>query len=302
VLASGSSGNASLVSCQGFGVLLDVGLGPRQLHSRLAALRFSWHDVHAALLTHTHGDHWNERTLLHLLRRGVPLHCHPRHERILLELSPAVAEMRRAGLVRPYEPHRPFALRAGMRCRPLALSHDGHMTCGFRIEGPADMFGACSTLGYAADLGSWSARLAEALADVDVLALEFNHDVELQRHSGRSPRLIARVLGHQGHLSNEQAAAFVREILKRSQPGRLRHLVQLHLSRDCNRPALAQRAARQILADSGSMRIHTAAQHRPGPALHIGWDARPRPRRFQRVSARPAALCATQPWLPGWDA
>src|SRR5262245_25334810 len=42
VLASGSAGNASLVESDGFGLLLDAGLGPRQLAARLAAAGSSW--------------------------------------------------------------------------------------------------------------------------------------------------------------------------------------------------------------------------------------------------------------------
>ena len=63
--------------------------------------------------------------------------------------------------------------------------------------------------------------------------------------------LIQRVLGDPGHLSNEQAAALVREVLARSRPGKVRHLVQLHLSRQCNSPTLAQKAARQMLNEIG---------------------------------------------------
>ena len=54
---------------------------------------------------------------------------------------------------------------------------------------------------------------------MDALALEFNHDVALQYASGRSPRLIQRVLGDRGHLSNEQAAALLGEVLRRSPAG-----------------------------------------------------------------------------------
>ena len=68
VLASGSSGNASLVRTNGFGLLLDIGLGPRDLAGRLAAIGAAWRNVHAVLLTHTHSDHWNERTLAYLRR------------------------------------------------------------------------------------------------------------------------------------------------------------------------------------------------------------------------------------------
>ena len=79
VLASGSGGNASLVEAEGFGVLIDAGLGPRQLGARLASAGRSWSAVHAVLLTHTHSDHWKDRTLAHLQRRGVPFYCHPSH-------------------------------------------------------------------------------------------------------------------------------------------------------------------------------------------------------------------------------
>ena len=62
VLASGSSGNASLIEADGFGLLLDAGLGPRILGGRLRQIGLSWSHVHAALLTHTHSDHWSDRT------------------------------------------------------------------------------------------------------------------------------------------------------------------------------------------------------------------------------------------------
>src|SRR5262249_360813 len=42
ILASGSSGNAAFLESDGFGLLIDAGLGPRQLASRLAAVGASW--------------------------------------------------------------------------------------------------------------------------------------------------------------------------------------------------------------------------------------------------------------------
>ena len=91
VLASGSAGNASLIDANGFGVLLDAGLGPRQLAGRLAAVGASWENVQAVLLTHTHSDHWRDTTLVHLKRRSIPLYCHAGHHdalRLAQPLSP----------------------------------------------------------------------------------------------------------------------------------------------------------------------------------------------------------------------
>src|ERR1700733_2235386 len=102
ILASGSRGNASLIQTNGFGVLLDAGLGPRQLNDRLAAAGHSWDSVQAMLLTHTHSDHWNDRTLARLLRRRIPLYCHPGHHGVLNRYSPAFAQLTDAGLIRPF--------------------------------------------------------------------------------------------------------------------------------------------------------------------------------------------------------
>jgi phosphoribosyl 1,2-cyclic phosphodiesterase len=302
VLASGSGGNANLVEAGDFNVLLDLGLGPRQLASRLAAAGRDWSAVHAALLTHTHSDHWRDATLAQLHRRQIPLYCHPDHHHVLRLYAPAFDELLAAGLVRAFEADTPFEPVPGLRCRPLPVRHDGGATFGFRLEGGADLFGDAVALGYVADLGCWDDALADALAGVDLLALEFNHDVELESSSGRWPSLIARVLGDDGHLSNDQAADLLRAVLDRSPAGRLRHLVQLHLSRDCNDPELAREAAHAVLTERAlSVAVHTARQHEAIATLPLGKVPTPLPRpavRRRPPRTRPVA----QQWLPGLEA
>lgn len=304
VLASGSGGNASLVQANGFGVLIDAGLGPRQLGGRLATVGLSWSAVHAVLLTHTHSDHWKDRTLDQLRRRAVPLFCHPEHHGVLREFSPAFANLYAAGLVRAFSPDETLDLTPGLRCRALPVRHDGGATFGFRLEASTDLFGQTTALAYAADLGCWDDDLANALADVDLLAVEFNHDVELEYASGRTPRLIARVLSDEGHLSNAQAADLVEAVLSRSSSDRLRHLVQLHLSRDCNRPALARAAAQAVLRSRPDITVHTAEQNAPGKTLHLG-DIVSAPRSTYRSRERrrlPATVpTVLQNYLPGFE-
>jgi phosphoribosyl 1,2-cyclic phosphodiesterase len=301
VLASGSGGNACLVESDGFGVLIDVGLGPRQLAARMAAARLAWSSVQAVLLTHTHSDHWKDSTLTYLSRHKVPLYCHTNHHTVLCTYSDGFLALQNAGLVRSFEPHQELILSPSLRCRALPVRHDGGATFGFRLEGSADLFGRRGAIGYVADLGCWDDELASQLADVDLLAIEFNHDVSMQHASGRAPRLIARVLGDEGHLSNVQAAGLVRAVLERSTACRMRHLVQLHLSRECNRPALAREAARTLLDELGvSLTLHTASQNIAGTTLHLHADSRRgRSRRAPaRRSARPSSI---HPLLPGLE-
>lgn len=269
VLASGSRGNASLLEVDGFGILLDVGLGPRQLARRMTEAEASWATVRVALLTHTHTDHWNDRTFGHLLSRRIPVYCHADHSRVLRSYSPAFAELRAEKLVRTYNGE-DLNFGVGVRCRPISVRHDGGPTFGFRFEGAGNLFNRPWALGYVADLGSWDTGLARALSDVDLLALEFNHDLELEQASGRTRELIARVLGDAGHLSNDQAAALLREVIRLSDTRRPQHVVQLHLSRDCNRPNLATETARRVLADLGvAIQLHTARQDASSPTFSM---------------------------------
>jgi phosphoribosyl 1,2-cyclic phosphodiesterase len=296
VLASGSGGNASLVEADGFGVLIDAGLGPRLLATRLKAAGLSWDAVQAVLLTHTHSDHWKDATLALLARRAVPFYCHPDHHTVLRTYSDAFLDLGAAGLVRSFAAGENFALAPRLCCRALPVRHDGGATFGFRLEAAPDLLGYAPALGYVADLGCWDEALAAGLAGVDLLAVEFNHDVAMQHSSGRMPQLIARVLGDEGHLSNAQAAELVRAVLERSPAGRMQHLVQLHLSRDCNRPSLARAAAQGICTGLAvPFAIHTARQDAAGATLHLAAGGRPTRHRSARRTA------AAEPWLPGLE-
>lgn len=258
VLGSGSAGNASLLEVEGFGLLIDCGLGPRVIAERLAAVGLSWQAVSACLVTHTHRDHWNAPTLAHLHRLKIPLIAHPRHH-TAMAVRGEYPPLERAGLVSQYAEGDWLDLTPALACLPLRVPHDSEPTFAFRFEG------AGWALGFASDVGHVTAALAAAFAGVDALAIEYNHDERMQRASGRPPILINRVLGNDGHLSNAQAAELTRTVARN---GGLRHLVQLHLSRDCNRPDLAAKAGRAALErDAPTAAVITATQFHPTTPL-----------------------------------
>ena len=301
VLASGSGGNASLLQVNGFGLLIDAGLGPRLLAGRLAEVGAAWRDVNAVVLTHTHSDHWKDTTLAHLRKLGIPLYCHPGHHPVLGRYGSAFDALRAARLVHTYEEGQVLELPAGVTCRPLRVKHDSHPTFGFRLEGSPGLFGPAWSLGYLADLGVAPAELVEAMAGVDLLALEFNHDEAMERRSSRPRHLIARVLGDHGHLSNRQAAEVFAAVL-RSSGETLRHLIQLHLSRDCNLPALAREAARQTLGgNEDGVTVHTAEQDAPTPFVSLNRPSARRAAARRPSQPRLADERPVQRALPGFD-
>lgn len=270
VLASGSSGNASLLEVEDRRLLLDAGLPPRRLTQLLGEVGVDWSGLHAMLLTHTHSDHWHPGVLEQLVERRIPLFCHHSHRTTLQLNGPAFVPLALQGLVRYFESGKRFSPIAGVSCTPLPVPHDGGDTFGFRLEGTGHAARGEWAIAYAADLGSWDRTLAPAFANVDVLALEFNHDLDLQKASRRPPWLVARVLGNQGHLSNHQGARLLKECLAHSHPDRLAHVVQLHISKDCNRAELAAEAAHATLAELGvAARVHTTWQGVRGPSIQL---------------------------------
>jgi phosphoribosyl 1,2-cyclic phosphodiesterase len=284
VLASGSRGNATLVRGDGAGLLIDAGIGPKAMTGRLTSVGADWSDIAAVALTHTHGDHVDSATLAELARRRIGFHCHDGH-RAVLSRDPGFLKLEEAGLVSPYG-DRPFLTATGARLEPIPLEHDG-MTFGFRIELSPARRARPVCIGYMADTGCWTDGMADVLTDVDVLGVEFNHDEAMQKSSGRPWVLIRRNLGDRGHLSNRQGAELVEAVLRRSRLGGIRHVVLLHLSRQCNRPELAIDAARSAARAAGRrVIVHAALQDPAHPNLWIS-PARRGGRVAPRTTSRP---------------
>lgn len=269
VLGSGSAGNAALVMTPRAHVLIDIGFSPDDLAARMDGTGASWDTLKAVVLTHTHGDHLKKRTLKEIARREIPFFCHESHAK-QLQGGRYFKRLNEAGAVRTYSGSELFEAADGVYFCPLHLPHDCPPTFGFRIEA-ANGDGRAVRLGYLADLGHERDGLAEAIADVDLLALEFNHDEDLERNSGRHPKLIGRVLGDEGHLSNRQAAEVFERVLEMANGnGGPRYLVQMHLSEDCNRPELAFKAAQDVVLKMGAQtKVFTTKQDLRGTVHEI---------------------------------
>ena len=251
--------------------MIDFGLPPSVIEHRLSRIGRNWSSLSAVILTHTHGDHWNLPTLKHLRTLDVPLYLHVQHADFLSRHQ-AMEPMQRAGLIRTYADSTWLSITSQFSVLPVKVPHDAEPTFAFRFEFHADHDRSWA-VGHASDLGCMPAAALAAFHDVDVLALEFNHDALLQQNSGRHPILIRRVLGDRGHLSNSQAAQVLKTITAGSRR-RLRHLVQLHLSHECNTEALARAACLPYsFQTGGTYLIHTAYQDAASSSIELELDS-----------------------------
>jgi phosphoribosyl 1,2-cyclic phosphodiesterase len=237
ILASGSSGNASVLRTPAGVMLIDAGIGPRATAKRMAGTGVSVADVRAVCLTHLDRDHFSPTWIPTFVRQRVRVFCHvDRVDDVRRYVAPEHAEAFEA-LLCPFDTS-PFEPLAGVTFEPVALAHDREGSHGFIIEG------FDGRMGYATDLGHVPGHLLERLNGLDLLAIESNYDPAMQEVSGRPYFLRRRITGGRGHLSNDQALAAVRLVLDRAQAtgGRLPdHIVLLHRSRECNCPNLVRK-------------------------------------------------------------
>jgi len=285
VLGSGSEGNAALLMTPAVHVLIDAGFFPDELSARMDGTGATWQSLDAVILTHTHGDHIKKKCLTFCIEHDVRFICHEHHAE-QLSGGRYFKKMKDRGLLRTYDGKSPFSVShlaegpqenvdgtGALRFHPVSLSHDCKPTFGFRIEAPGTVEDSATAttvergfkIGYFADLGHCCDGVTREMANVDLLALEFNHDEEMERKSGRHPRLIQRVLGDEGHLSNSQAAEVFRRVLESGTNGGPKFLIQMHLSKDCNRADLAYKAAQEVVLLTGAQtRVFSTRQDRRG--------------------------------------
>ena len=232
--ASGSSGNAALLSWGEIHILIDLGISCRRLSRALADRGLTPGDLTALCVTHEHADHIAGLQTF-VKKHRVPILCSPGTAR---QLSCRIAGAE--ALLAPFPSG--GALEAeGMRITSFPLSHDAREGTGFRFDCPEGSVGVLTDTGYVPD------EARELLPGVDLLVLEANHDPETLRSGPYPYPLKERVLGIFGHLSNEAAARFALEAAERGTA----QILLAHLSAENNTPAMALRAVGGRLEAAG---------------------------------------------------
>ena len=256
VLASGSSGNAALLTAHDgarrHDLLIDLGLSPRRLRGLLRAEGTDLESLAGVLLTHGDVDHlhtgWSRGwpTLL-----APPIVVRPAHAHVLPRAGLRDAATR--WIAEPLELG-PFRIDA------FEVPHDREGSTAFRVAF------AQRSIGWVTDLGRVVDGLEPFLAGVHALALESNYDPPMQQASPRPEHLKRRITGGHGHLSNEQALALVRALDARGQLPQ--HLVLLHLSEQCNDPDLVRALWRREVPHLAD-RMRVAGRREPTEAIEL---------------------------------
>jgi phosphoribosyl 1,2-cyclic phosphodiesterase len=254
ILGSGSSGNCAYVETDETRLLIDAGFSGRQIRQRLASIGRAPENLTAILITHEHSDHiMGLGGLADKLR--IPVYCNRSTMEEIQRILGVQADFRL------------FVTGGGfdvgdIAVETFAIPHDAQDPVGFLLRTTT------ANIGFATDLGHVTRLVAERIRHAHALVLESNHDVKMLQDCPRRPwSLKQRILGRHGHLSNEACANAAEDIMTAT----LRHLFLGHLSRECNKPEIAQRVMSDRLQKIAAthVQLYTATQNVPSQTLTL---------------------------------
>ena len=233
-LYSGSSGNCSVVRCEGKYLLIDMGKSCRTTLNALKEMGLAVADMQGILVTNEHSDHIQGLRVF-LKHYNVPVYgCSATLDNLLdMELVPPAAELI-AIEGRPEE-------IGGFVVEAFPTSHDVPC-CGYRIRAAQG-----HTMALATDLGVLTPVVEEHLSGCGLVALEANYDA-FSLHGGPYPYYLkVRISSDRGHLDNRACAAAILDLI---QDG-CKKFALCHLSQANNSPELALTTVYNVLLAAG---------------------------------------------------
>jgi phosphoribosyl 1,2-cyclic phosphodiesterase len=236
ILASGSSGNATLLETERTCLLVDAGLGKKETLRRLAALDKRPERIDGILISHEHTDHSSGLPQLAREWRSVAYLTEPTHRELTRILPEAAGKkLDRVKYIRAGER---FTI-GDIEVAAFAVPHDAADPVGFTFCTNGTKVAVVTDLGYLTEL------VKHHLREADCLILESNHDLDMLKVGPYPWYVKQRVMSRTGHLSNHNVSEFLAD--PEDFDGRARYLVLAHLSENNNNPDLARLSAEEAL-------------------------------------------------------
>jgi len=229
-IASGSSGNCIYVGDEQTHLLVDAGISGKRIEEGLRTIGLSAADLDAVFVTHEHIDHIGGLGVI-ARKHGIPIYATVGTIEGILETK-SVGNID-PGLLHPIKPEDIITV-GNLRIDPMPISHDAREPVAYRI------YGEDKRIGIVTDLGYFTEEIVAGLQNMDALFVEANHDENMLQVGPYPYQLKRRILGKQGHLSNENSGRLLSKVLC----DRLKYIVLGHLSKENNLPELAYEAVR----------------------------------------------------------
>lgn len=232
--SSGSSGNCYLVKSETTAILVDAGISGKKIYEGLEMTATPKEQLAALLITHEHIDH--TKSVRMLMKKEKTLKAYA-NAMTWDQIDAQICEEQR----KIFETGETFLI-GDIMVKTFRVSHDAAEPVGYTFSSGGKQ------ISIVTDTGCMSEEIISEIKEADILILEANHDVDMLK-VGRYPWFLKqRVLGEEGHLSNEAAGETILRLL--SENSKERCVLLAHLSRENNFPEMAYQTVKNILEEA----------------------------------------------------
>jgi phosphoribosyl 1,2-cyclic phosphodiesterase len=267
ILASGSSGNCSVIWTEKVSVLIDCGCSAKYITENLCALGIIPQNLTAALITHAHTDHISTSGIGFLCKNNIPVYFHEDvFEDALRKYGRKIKECISIPL---YEN---FKIK-NILVESFDVYHkDENISRTFGFVFSSEINARKYKIGYVTDTGRICKKIISNLIDSNILVLESNYNRIMLDSSFRSYDNKKWILSDLGHLANEDAASAIAKI-KMLSAGRdsLKYVFLAHISSHHNTHELALKTTKETLISKGisDIKLFTTRRKQRCPVIRI---------------------------------
>lgn len=233
ILASGSTGNSLYIETGKKKLLVDAGLSGKKIVSLLQQVNRNPEDLDGILVTHEHRDHIHG---VGVLARKYHLDVYA-NEQTWQAMDPMVGNIA-VEQKHIFEMGKTITF-GDLDIESFGVSHDAIAPQFYRFYREGKSFVMLTDTGYCSD------HVRGVIRDADAYLVESNHDIEMLRMGSYPWNLKQRILGDKGHLSNEDGALVMTDIIG----NKTKKIFLGHLSKENNLKELAHMTMESVLKE-----------------------------------------------------
>lgn len=236
VLASGSTGNTSLIVTGQHKILMDAGLSGKKTKQLLAEVGVDINDIDMVFLSHDHTDHSGGLGVLMRRYPQIDAFANSGTWQYLLDTHKiGKLPVEQINMIEPGQT-RTFG---DLDVTAFATSHDA-------AEPQYYVFTSNGKrAAFLTDTGYVSGEVEGTIEDADAYMMEFNYDNMMLRNGPYSWPLKQRILSDVGHLSNDEAAQALVDVVT----SKTKYIFLAHRSQHNNTEYLAHKTAKEMLVE-----------------------------------------------------
>ena len=234
-LFSSSKGNSTYIASDRTCILIDAGVGKKQLTDELKHAGADAKELSGIVVTHEHGDHI--KSVGSLSRAyNLPVYANEETWKAMEKRVGSIASRN----IRIISPTDDFYI--GDLCvQPIRTSHDAACSCAYSVTQGGSRVSIITDLGYMPNAA------LEAAAQSRIVLLESNYDPQMLADGPYAERLKKRIASNRGHLSNADAAKAAEALFYRG----VRGILLSHISPENNMYSAALGTVSEYLREVG---------------------------------------------------